>query len=109
MCIACNGWMNTTFENPAKPLLIPLFAGEPLRLTPAAADVVARWAGKTVLIHAAHDRTSAGLIPPDEYRRFRAEGTPAGNCRILIGTVAEAAAGKHLRLESLRGAWRSHY
>jgi hypothetical protein len=96
VCISCNGWMNSKYENLAKPVLVPLFAGQAHTIPAPAVDLIAGWIAKTVLMRALSDFTPAALMPRAEYRRFRAKGVPSAQCRIWLGTVAESAAGAHL-------------
>ncbi|WP_203704390.1 hypothetical protein [Asanoa iriomotensis] len=88
--------MNSQYENPAKPILIPLIAGQAHTMPATAVDLIARWIAKTVLMRALVDRTPTALIPVAEYRRFRVEGTPSARCWIYIGALDESAAGQHL-------------
>jgi hypothetical protein len=89
VCIECNGWMNKTFEIPAKPILIPLFRGQPHVLSPAEQQTLACWITKSVLMRAASDFTPHDLMPMSEYQRFRKSGIPATEARVLIGALAQ--------------------
>jgi len=45
VCAVCNnGWMRQQIENPARPIMIPLIRGEPVRLSPDQQQIVATWA-----------------------------------------------------------------
>jgi hypothetical protein len=63
VCAECNsGWMSR-LENEAQPLLIPLIAGEAIRLTPASRSVLMRWALKTAAAYGPLQRAPDAVAP----------------------------------------------
>jgi hypothetical protein len=88
VCVSCNRWMGRTFEEPARPVLIPLFQGHPQTLLPDDQRVIARWMAKSALMQELFDGVK-GRVPTEVYRTFRQTGEPPADCRVFIGRYAD--------------------
>jgi hypothetical protein len=82
--------MGRTFEVPAKPVLIPLFEGNPQSLLPHAQRIVAQWVTKGMLMRSLVLPPPGLRIPKTVFRQFRATATPSPEARVLIGGYADA-------------------
>lgn len=88
VCVSCNRWMGRTFEEPARPVLIPLFQGHPQTVLPDDQRIIARWMAKSALMQELFDGVK-GRVPTAVYRTFRRTGEPPADCRVFIGRYAD--------------------
>jgi hypothetical protein len=88
VCVSCNNWMGSTFEESARPILIPLFQGQPQIIEPEDQRLIARWMAKSALMQELFDGVK-GRVPIEVYRTFRQTGEPPADCRVFIGRYAD--------------------
>lgn len=89
----CNSWMGTTFEEPAKPILVPLIEAWPQTLLPEAQITIAKWVAKTAII----DALLRPERPPDAtYHEFRRTGQPPAGSTVLLGRYLSPGANSQM-------------
>lgn len=89
-CERCNNTWMSQFEEAVKPILSPMFLGNPARWTRRAVQVeVARWAFKTALMF---DRSSASpdVSPPEHCTYLYREHVPPPSATISLGRYVPA-------------------
>jgi hypothetical protein len=90
VCTGCNQWMNRTFEETTRPLLLDMFAMRVNCLDSEQQHRLAAWAAKTMTLRAAEANAPDWFMPRQELKRLRDAGNPSPDCRILVGTFGEA-------------------
>jgi hypothetical protein len=83
VCASCNnGWM-AWMEGTARPILIPMIAGQPTSLTMEQQRVVARWVAKTAMVFQL--ATEHSSIRPHHYRSLKLHLAPPPGNQVWLG------------------------
>lgn len=102
VCRACNSTWMSALEARARPILTPLFRGEPLRLGPPRQQILAAWTAKTALM-VAQMQPNAGLFAPADYRHLFEHGAPTAATLVLLSSQRLTADSRGVRLAQASG------